>query len=80
MLQNPLRIVECLAAALRERAQAVPLRTDALAAGVHAGHLVVLQGAGDCQDKLVETFDSRFERQLARYRGSFAGVEFDLDW
>lgn len=45
LLEHALGVVERVAAALRERAQAVPLRADALAARVHWRHVVVLQCA-----------------------------------
>lgn len=42
LLQHALGVVQRVAAALRQRAQPVPLRADALAARVHTRHVVVL--------------------------------------
>lgn len=46
LLKHAFGVVQRVAATLRERAQAVPLRADALASRVHARYFVVLQSAG----------------------------------
>lgn len=48
LLEHALGVVQREAAALRERAQPVPLPADALAARVHRAHLVVLQRTVQC--------------------------------